>query len=93
MSMKIEKMPENKKVPPGDIDLDGWELFRAAKENRVDITWALLARGDDLNAKDEDGRTPEEVALREYSVDVAKVLIIFKSNGWYLTRTDDQDYA
>ena len=46
--------------PPGDIDLDGWDLFRAAKENRVDITWALLARGDDLNAKDEVGWMDEQ---------------------------------
>ena len=37
-------MPENK----DDIDLDGWDLHRAAKENRVDIASALIARGDDL---------------------------------------------
>ena len=82
-------MPENK----DDIDLDGWDLFRAAEENRVDITYALLARGYDANVKNEDGRTPEELALREHSLDVAKLLISFRSNGWYLTRMDDQEDA
>ena len=37
-------------------DLDGWDLHRAAKENRVDIARALIARGDDVDARDEDGR-------------------------------------
>ena len=82
-------MPENK----DDIDLEGWDLFRAARENRFDIACALLARRDDVNAKNEDGRTPEELALREHSLDVVKLLISFRSNGWYLTRMDDQEYA
>ena len=45
--MKIKKMPENK----DDIDLDGWDIHRAAEENRVDIARALIARGDDVNAR------------------------------------------
>ena len=53
-------MPENTHIPPDDIDLDGWDLFRAAEENRVDITSACLLRGDDVNAKNENGDTPFE---------------------------------
>ena len=58
--MKIEKMPENKKVPPRDIDLDGWDLFRAAKEDRSDIARALIARRDDVDAIDEVGWMDEQ---------------------------------
>ena len=42
------QMPENK----DDIDLDGWDLHRAARENRVDIARALIVRGDDVNARE-----------------------------------------
>jgi hypothetical protein len=28
------------------IDLEGWDLHRAAEENRVEITRALITRGD-----------------------------------------------
>jgi hypothetical protein len=38
-------MPENKIA----IDLRGWDLFRAAKENRAYIARALIARGDDVD--------------------------------------------
>ena len=41
-------MPENK----DDIDLDGWDLFRAAKENRSDIARALLDRGANTDGID-----------------------------------------
>jgi ankyrin repeat protein len=40
-------MPENR----DDIDLDGWNLHRAAEENRSDIVRTLLARGDDVDAR------------------------------------------
>jgi len=33
-------MPENR-----DIDLDGWDLHRAAKENRVDVVQLLIEKG------------------------------------------------
>ena len=39
-------------------DLEGWDLHRAAKENRVDIARALIARGDEVDATDGNGRTP-----------------------------------
>ena len=39
-------------------DLEGWDLHRAAKEDRVDIARALIARGDDVNALNGDGVTP-----------------------------------
>ena len=40
-------MPENK----DDIDLKGWDLHRAAEENSMVTTFALIARGDDVNAR------------------------------------------
>ena len=81
-------MPENK----DDIDLDGWDLFRAAEENRVDITSACLLRGDDVNAKNENGDTPFEHAARNKSYDVTLFLHTFKM-GMDLRDTDDQQYA
>jgi ankyrin repeat protein len=53
-------MPENK----DDIDLDGWDLHRAAKESRVDIVRALIERGDDVNAMNENGETPLHIIPR-----------------------------
>ena len=37
------------------IDLEGWDLHAAAIENRVDIARALIARGDDVDARAEIG--------------------------------------
>ena len=85
-------MPDNKYVPPDDIDLDGWDLFRAAEENRLDITSACLLRGYDVNAKNENGDTPFEHAVRNKSYDVARFLHTFKM-GMDLTGTDYQQYA
>ena len=64
-------MPENKH----DIDLDGWDLHRAGEENRPDIILALLVRGDDIQAKDEDGDSPLHLAVWKESLDVARLLI------------------
>ena len=85
-------MPENTSIPPDDIDLDGWDLFRAAEENRVDITYACLLRGYDVNAKNENGDTPFEPAARNKSYDVTRFLHTFKM-GMDLRDTDDQQYA
>ncbi len=94
-------MPENTHIPPDDIDLDGWDLFRAAEENRVDITYACLLRGlrgydvkrgYDVNAKNENGDTPFEHAARNKSYDVTRFLHTFKM-GMDLRDTDDQQYA
>ena len=63
--------PENKR----DIDLDGWDLHRAGEENRPDITLALLVRGDNIQAKDEDGDSPLHLAVWKESLDVARLLI------------------
>ncbi len=81
-------MPENK----DDIDLDGWDLFRAAEENRVDITYACLLRGYDVNAKNENGDTPFEHAARNKSYDVARFLHYSKI-AMDVRDTDDQQYA
>ena len=85
-------MPDNKYVPPDDIDLDGWDLFRAAEENRVDITYACLLRGYDVNAKNENGDTPFEHAARNKSYDVTRFLHSFKI-VMDLRDMDDQQYA
>ena len=58
-------MPKNK----NDIDLDGWDLHRAAEENMFDIACALIARGDGVNATDEDGWSPLQIAAQENSLD------------------------
>ena len=65
-------MPENK----DDIDLEGWDLDGAARENRVDVARALIARGDDVDARDEDGWTPLHWAAEGDSLDVARLLIV-----------------
>ena len=39
-------------------DLEGWDLHRAAEENRVDIARALLDRGAEVDARDKTGETP-----------------------------------
>jgi ankyrin repeat protein len=44
------------------IDLEGWDLGLAAQENRPDIARALIALGDDIEARDEDGDSPLHVA-------------------------------
>jgi ankyrin repeat protein len=53
----------------------GWSLDRAAKENREDIACALIDRGADIEAKDEDGRTPLHYAVGKNSLDVTRLLI------------------
>jgi ankyrin repeat protein len=64
-------MPENR----DDIDLEGWDLHHAAKENTVDIVQALIARGDDVDARAEDGWTPLHDAAWKNFLDVARLLI------------------
>jgi ankyrin repeat protein len=56
-------------------DMDGWDLHHVARENRVDIALALIARGDDVEAKDNVGYTPLHYAIAENSRDVARLLI------------------
>ena len=63
--------PENK----DDIDLDGWDFHRAAEENRVDIARALIDRGTDVDARNDNGDTPLHWATMNNSLDVARLLI------------------
>ena len=65
----------NERVDIDAKDLEGWKLYRAAYENRVDIAQALIARGDDIDAKDNIGRTPLHLAATGNSLDVASLLI------------------
>ena len=65
-------MPENK----DDIDLEGWDLHRAARENRVDIARALIDRGAEVDARTRNGDTP----LHAATFDVARLLIEHGAN-------------
>jgi len=57
------------------IDLDGWDLNRAAEESQVDIARALIVRGDDIEARDDIGATPLHIAAVRNALDVATLLI------------------
>ena len=70
-------MPENK----AQIDLDDWDLFRAARKNRVDIARALISAGADIHAKASYGVTPLHIAAEKNSVDGAKLLIEHGANS------------
>jgi ankyrin repeat protein len=61
-------MPENK----DHIDLEGWDLHRAAKENRVDIARLLIERDADIEANDGNYNTPLHYAK---NVSIATLLI------------------
>jgi len=66
----INKMTEN-----DDIDLEGWDLHRAAGENRADVARFLIARGDGIDARDEQGETPLWYAVLSENYDFARLLI------------------
>ena len=64
-------MPENK----DKIDLDDWDLSRAAAENRVDIVRLLIEQGADVAVQDEFGATPLHIAARNSALEMARLLI------------------
>ena len=76
-------------------DLEGWDLFRAAKENRSDIARALIDRGAEVDARAEYGWTPLHAAAYKNSLDVARLLIERGANtdGIDLSWMDDQEDA
>ncbi len=77
-------------------DLEGWDLHRAVyRENRVDIARALIARGDDVNARDEVGESPLHWAANNNSLDVAGLLLDRGANtdGIDLSWMDDHEDA
>ena len=84
-------MPENR----DDIDLDGWDLHRAARENRVDFARALIDGGAEVDARDDVGDTPLHRAAWNNSLDVARLLIDRGANtdGIDLSWMDDQEDA
>ncbi len=57
-----------------DIDLEGWDLHRAAKENRVDIARLLINHDAELEARDENGCTPLHIADSNNSLDLSRLL-------------------
>jgi len=58
-----------------DIDLEGWNLHRAATENRIDIARSLIARGGDIEAKNVEEETPLHCALNSENLDIARLLL------------------
>ena len=64
-------MPENK----DDIDLEGWDLHRAAWKNRFDIARALIASGNNVNEKGQEGDEPLHSAASYNSFETALLLI------------------
>jgi len=58
-----------------ELDLDGWDLYRAAKENRVYIAGALIVRGSDIEGNNQFGTTPLHIAAVSVSDNVAHLLI------------------
>jgi ankyrin repeat protein len=56
-------------------DLDGWDLHRAAEENRVDIARALIDRSVEVDAHDEEWDTPLQVAFWNEHFDMMRLLL------------------
>ena len=69
--MAGNQMPENK----DGIDLEGWDLHRVARENRVDIARALIDRGAEVDARNKYGATPLLRTASGNSLDVSRLLI------------------
>ena len=83
-----------------NINLDSWDLHRAAKENREDIVSSLIANGANIEAEDQEGRTPLHYAARMESVEVAKLLIQSGANieaedheGWTPLSHSGENYV
>ena len=85
----LKKFEEQGLANVEEPDLEGWDLHRAAGENRVDIAHALIARGDDVDARNGNGLTPLHWAAWKNSLEVARLLIdrgaegdARNENGW-----------
>ena len=70
-----------------NIDLEGWDLHRAAKENRIDIAGALIDSGADIEAMNEAYETPLHTAASHDSLDVARLLIDHSANTTHISKT------
>ena len=75
----LEEFDEKDLANVEEPDLQGWDLHRAAYENRVNIAQALISRGDDVDANSDKYGTgcdsPLRIAAMRNSHDVAKLLI------------------
>ena len=58
-----------------ELDLEGWDLYRAAEENRIGVASALINRGDDVNVRDDSNATPLFPAAFSNSLQMAMLLI------------------
>ena len=79
-------MPENK----DDLNLGGWTLHRAAVENTAEIAQALIARGDEVDVRDDTGWTPLHWAAGHNSLDVVRLLIEYGSE---FNARDDREWT
>ena len=73
-----------------ELDLEGWDLHRAAEENRRDIVRELINRGDDVNGRDDSNATPLFPAAFSNSLHVAILLI---ENGADVNALDDGSWS
>ena len=92
------------KICDMSIDLEGWNLHRAAQENKVDISRALIDRGDNIETKRGGMPPPLHVAASWNSLDVVRLLIESGANidaldegdrtplYWALLNEDDENF-
>ena len=56
-------------------DLDGWNLHYAAYVHELDISSALIATGDDVDARNKNGNTPLHWAVQSNNLEGAHLLV------------------
>ena len=84
------------------INLDEWDLHRAAFENEFKIAQLLINRGAQVNSRNEHDQTPLHQATHMESVQVAKLLIengadvnaieTRKGSGAYVLQKDGEEF-
>ena len=77
-------------VDAAELDLKGWNIHRAAEENRADIARALIDSGDDVDTRDDSNATPLFPAAFSNSLEVATLLI---ENGANVNAVDSGSWS